>query len=286
MTGRILAVHSAECEVALEDKVVSCIMRGRLKAKDSSVYAGDIVTVSCLDGQYVIEEVHERRNLLIRPPVANVDQGILVTAVTQPPMSYLYMDRVLLQMEYEGVRGVVCVNKQDIEDPYEIERIVQVYSSAGYECVVTSALTGYGLEKLASILDDKVTVFAGQSGVGKSKLIGSLIGVDVLIGDLSNKGRGRHTTRWVKIFPIGDNGFVADTPGFSRIDLVPVEPHELGFLFPDIGKYAELCHFPRCLHKTEDKCAVKDAVSDGKISLQRYQSYINLLDEAMEQRRY
>lgn len=286
MIGRVLSVHSAICEVDLGDMLVSCVLRGRLKVSETQVYAGDIVTVSYSDDVYVIEEVHERSNLLVRPPVANVNQGILVTAVTKPPMSYLYTDRVLVQMEYEGVRGVICVNKQDIEEPEKIEEITDVYSQAGYECVVTSALTGYGLDELGRLLQGKVSVFAGQSGVGKSKLIASLVGADLLIGNLSQAGRGRHTTKWVKLFPIGGHGYVADTPGFSRIDLIPVEPHELGLLFPEIRKYAGLCHFPKCLHKTEDRCGVKHALSQGEIPARRYESYLRLLEEATERRRY
>ena len=286
MIGRVLSVHSAACDVDLGDRLVSCVMRGRLKISESQVYAGDIVTVSYVEGLYVIEEIHRRTNLLVRPPVANVEQGVLVTAVTKPPARYLYIDRVLVQMEYEGVRGVICVNKQDIEDPEQIAEIVDVYSMAGYECVVTSALTGYGLSELGGILDGKVSVFAGESGVGKSKIISSLLGADLLVGNLSQVGRGRHTTKWVRLFPIGDHGYVADTPGFSRMDLVPVEPHELGLLFPEIKKYADLCHFPRCLHKTEERCRVRDALSEGAISPKRYESYLKLLEEATEKRRY
>ncbi|HHY11705.1 MAG TPA: ribosome small subunit-dependent GTPase A [Firmicutes bacterium] len=284
----MLSVHSSECRVAIEEDIVSCTFRGRLRLGYSQVHAGDLVHVSQSAGAYVIDEIATRRNLLSRPPIANVDQAIVVTAITQPPLDLLYVDRILAQLEFEEIQGVICVNKQDIENEGEIGRVSRIYSSAGYKCVVTSAVTGYGLDGLAGLVRGKVTVFAGQSGAGKSKLISALMGVKLLTGQLSQGLRGRHTTRWVQLIRAPGDGYIADTPGFSRLDLVDVEPHELGFLYPEIKERAALCHFPRCLHKTESRCEVLDALSKGKIAQERYSNYLMLLEEATERakRRY
>ncbi len=285
LTGRVLSVHSSECKVAIGEDVVSCAFRGRLRLAYSQVHTGDFVRVSQSKGTYVIDEIVTRKNLLSRPHVANVDQAIVVTAISQPPLNLVYIDRILVQLEFEGIDGVICVNKQDIENEDEIKKVVRIYTQAGYPCIVTSAITGYGLDDLAELFHGKVTVFAGQSGTGKSELISAIMGVKLLTGKLSQGMRGRHTTRWVKLFQAPGDGFVADTPGFSRLDLVDVEPHELGFLYPEIAEHALLCHFPRCIHKTESKCQVRNALSLGKIAPERYGNYLMLLEEAIERAR-
>lgn len=281
----MLSVHSSECKVAIGGKVVSCIFRGRLRLGCSQVHTGDLVRVTQSKGTYVIDEIVNRKNLLLRPPIANVDQAIVVTAITQPPLELAYVDRILVQLEFEEIDGVICINKQDIENEDAISKVVQIYTTAGYRCIVTSAKTGYGLDELAQLFHGKVTVFAGQSGTGKSELISAIVGVQLLTGELSHGLRGRHTTRWVKLLQAPGDGYIADTPGFSRLDLVDVEPHELGFLYREIEGYALLCHFPRCLHKTESKCEVRKALSSGKISPERYSNYLMLLEEAIERAR-
>lgn len=282
MIGRVLSVHSSECKVDLGDEVVSCAFRGRLRLEYSQVHTGDIVHVTGSADSYLIEGIAERKNLLARPPIANVDQAIVVTAITQPPLDLAYVDRILVQLEHEAIEGVLCINKQDLEDEGEIARVERIYSDAGYRCVVTSAVTGKGLDKLADLFRGKVTVFAGQSGVGKSKLISALMGVRLLTDELSQGLRGRHTTKWVSLIRTPGNGYVADTPGFSRLDLVDVEPRELSFLYPEFREHAVLCHFPRCLHKTESRCAVLDALDRGQIPLERYDNYLMFLEELIE----
>jgi len=283
LIGRVLSVHSSECKVAVGEEVVSCSFRGRLRLEDAQIYAGDMVHVFRSADSYLIERVNQRKNLLVRPPVANVDQAIVVTAITQPPLDLAYIDRILIQLEYEEIEGILCINKQDLEDQNEIDRVKRIYSDAGYKCVVTSAATGYGLDELADLFRGKVTVFAGQSGVGKSKLISALLGVELLTGELSQAlRRGRHTTRWVSLLRTPGDGYVADTPGFSRIDLVDVEPHELSFLYPEFREHAVLCHFPRCLHKTERRCAVLEALDRGEIPRERHDNYLTFLEELIE----
>jgi len=288
LKGRVLAVHSSECTVALGEKTQSCKFRGRLRQEDTEICAGDVVEVSQVNGGFIVEKVLPRKNILIRPPVANVDQVVVVTAISKPPLDLLYIDRVLVHLEAQDISGIICVNKHDIEKAEDIEKVVRIYSSAGYPCVVTSAVTGYGMNNLAQYMEEKVTVLAGQSGTGKSKILSTLLGVGLLTGNLSRLGRGRHTTKGVKLFRTKQDGFVADTPGFSKIDLFEVEPHELGYYYPEMSRHAPSCHFPRCLHRTETRCAVKNAVDEGKIARERYENYLILLEECVERakRRY
>jgi len=278
-------VHSRECSVAFGDEVFRCSLRGKLRLSEFGILAGDLVQVSLEGRNYIVEEVLPRRNFLVRPPVANVDQVIVVSAVTEPPVDFLYIDRILVQLEFNEIEGVLCVNKEDLEDPEGICKVVEVYEKAGYPCVITSAVTGFGLERLASYMEGKVTVLAGQSGTGKSKILSSLLGVGLLTGDLSKSGRGRHTTKWVTLCRAKGAGYVADTPGFSRLDLVPCEPEELSYYYREFRPYAPLCHFPRCLHKTEDLCAVKEALGEGKIHPERYRNYLALIEECVERAR-
>ncbi len=278
----MLSVHSSECTVLIDKDTVTCSFRGRLRLEDSQVHAGDLVHVSRMDGICMVDRIVPRKNLLTRPPIANVDQAILVTAITQPPLDLVYLDRVLVQLEFEGIQGVLCVNKHDIENHDEMRNLRTIYSSAGYRCLFTSAVTGYGLDELATLFCGRITVFAGQSGGGKSKLISALSGIRLRTGELSQAYRGRHTTRWIKLIRTFGDGYVADTPGFSRLELVDVPPHELGFLYPEMKKHASFCHFPRCLHKTESRCAVRDALEKGEITQERYSNYLVLLEEAVE----
>lgn len=265
-------------------KVFRAVMRGKLRLLNEKVLAGDIVDIRPEpDGKTCrIEKILPRKNELLRPPLANVDQVIVVTAISKPPCDLLYIDRVLVQIESLGIEGVVCINKEDLENPLEIQKVKEIYQKAGYRCLVTSAALGTGLSEFVSILRGKVTVLAGQSGVGKSRLLSSLLGEGLLTNELSRFGRGRHTTKWVSLFRGPGDGFIADTPGFSRLDLVPCEPEELGSYFKEFRQYLGSCYFPRCLHKTENPCGIKEAVERGDIARERYENYLSLLDEAIE----
>lgn len=282
LLGRVISVYSSECEVFCGGEVLSCSLRGKLRLEEDKVLAGDLVEIASKSSKYVVEKVLERKNFLIRPAVANVDQAVVVTAITEPPCDYLYIDRILAHLENQGIGAVICINKCDVEPSDRIQEFIQVYSSAGYPCVVTSALTGHGLKELAALLAGKVNVLAGASGTGKSKIISSLLGVGLLSGDLSRTRRGKHTTKWVKLYVAGDGGFLADTPGFSKLDVISCEPYEFSYFYPEMADLAPMCRFPRCLHITEDGCKVKEALEQGKISPRRYENYKTLLDEVIE----
>ncbi len=248
--------------------------------------AGDLVCLSGGEENYVVEEIKPRKNSLSRPPVANVDQAVVVTAVTQPPVSLPEIDKVLVQFEFEGIDGAVCVNKCDVEDEGTVRELMGIYEMAGYPCQITSAVTGEGLEGLASLMEGKVTILAGASGTGKSKILKALLGIGLATQPLSKWGRGRHTTRGVTLYKRGQGGFLADTPGFSRIDLIDCMPHELCYYYPEMAPLATQCHYPRCLHNTEDMCRVKQALSEGSIHPKRYESYLLLLEQSVERMKY
>lgn len=285
LEARILKVHSAFCEAALGAETVTCSFRGRLRKDSADVRAGDLVVLEEKGGGFVIERVLPRRNAMVRPPVANVDQVFVVTAVTQPPLDLTYLDRLLVHLESSEIDGAVCVNKADVEDPEEVSRLLDIYRKAGYTAVSTSAVTGHGLMELKNAMQGKTVVLAGASGVGKSKILSALIGTDLETGTLSRASRGRHTTKGVTLYRIGESGFLADTPGFSRLDVIDCEPSKLGYYYREMVELVPLCYYPRCLHKTEDPCEVRKAVEEGRISEERYRTYLNLLEESQDKER-
>jgi ribosome biogenesis GTPase len=287
LEARILSVHSSYCDASCGARVVRCAFRGRLR-RESEVHAGDVVDLLEKGGDLVIDRVRERKNLLVRPAVANVDQAVVVTAITQPLVDLLYVDRLLVHLEAQDVGAAICINKNDIEDPAKVAWLRTVYEKAGYPAVVTSAVTGEGLESLVRVMQGKNVVLAGASGVGKSKILSTLLSLDLLTATLSRRSRGRQTTKGVTLYRVGDSGFLADTPGFSRLDIVGCRPEELSYYYREMTQLIPLCHFPRCLHRTEDLCEVRKAVSEGRIGEERYRSYLSLLEECQlnEKRKY
>ncbi len=282
LEGRIIAVHSAFCTVTSEGIDYRCVLRGRIRIETSQVFPGDLVTVNKKHGRYVIERVHDRKNLLIRPPVANVDQMIVVTALTSPPADTLAIDRLLVHGEMQGIRGAICINKCDIEDAHEISSLKNIYETAGYPVIVTSAVLGQGLDELSQSIEGTVSIVAGASGVGKSRILSRLLGVEIEVKKLGRTGRGRHTTKGVTLYRLGRSGFLADTPGFNKVLLPDCEPHELATFYREMADYTYSCYYPRCLHKTEPMCQVKLALEEGKISPERYANYLVLLDDCLE----
>jgi ribosome biogenesis GTPase len=282
LEGRVTAVHSSYCLVWVGGETVRCSLRGRLRHGSVQVIPGDLVRISRKKDQGLVEEVLPRKNSLIRPPVANIDRVVVVTAVTHPPIDLVYVDRILVHLESQDIDAVVCFNKVDIEDPDEVRRLSAVYEKAGYEVARTSAVTAEGLSDLVQRMQGRNVVFAGASGVGKSKILSSVTERDISTGRLSKIRRGRHTTKGVTLYPVEGGAFVADTPGFSRLDIVDCEPFSLGYYYREMIELAPLCHFPRCLHKTEELCAVREALAEGAIAPERYETYLSLLDECIE----
>lgn len=262
-----------------------CQLRGRLRSGDS-VLVGDRVWVRPTpDGRGVIEQVGRRTSQLRRPPVANVSLAVAVMALAQPEPDLELLDRLLAAAQAAGLQAVVCWNKADLVPAEQARRLVELYRQAGYEALATSALTGFGVPELRQRLAGHISTLCGPSGVGKSALINALCpDAGQATGEVSPRlGRGRHTTRTVRLLPLAGGGWVADTPGFSRLELAELAPRDLSRLMPDIARQARECRFGAdCLHVAEPHCAVREAVSRGSLAESRYRSYRKLLRELQE----
>ncbi len=274
-----------------EGEELQCRARGVFKFAKRKVkpLVGDIVEVKKnKEGEGIVTQVLPRRSELLRPPIANIDQAVVVCSLRNPHFQPMPLDRFLVHAEQEGLEILICLTKYDlIESPEEVERIKSVYEAIGYPIITTSIYSGLGLEELQSALTGKTTVFAGQSGVGKTSLLQWLFPEQQLqTGEVSRKiGRGRHTTRTVELLVLKEGGQVADTPGFSQLAFQGMKPNELGICFPEIRERFASCRFRGCLHINEPDCAVRDAVEAGEINPLRYQHYQQFLEEIKEHAR-
>ncbi len=286
--GIIVKGYSGFYYVQAGEQLWECSLRGRFRLHTQDFLPGDRVIISPLKGtKGVIEEVMPRANSLARPPVANVEQVIVVFAAVSPQPDLNLLDRILIQAEAAGVNPVVCLNKADLALSPEIPALVETYQRVGYGVMMVSAKSGRGVGELRQALKGKTSVFAGPSGVGKSSLLNAVHpGLQLRTGEVSAKlRRGRHTTRHVELIPLEGSGLVADTPGFSALDLPPMQRQELTRFFPEILELAPQCKFSTCLHRLEPQCAVKAAVERGMIDNRRYENYLTFLTEVIEQER-
>lgn len=266
--------------VEAADTIYTCRARGIFRRKGLSPVAGDRVTITVEeDSTGVLESVAERKNSLVRPPVANVDLLVLVASVCQPKTNTLVLDKMIAVAEKKGIEPIIVINKSDIGDPTELESI---YHSTGLECYTVTANDTATLVPLRKRLAGQISVFAGNSGVGKSSILN---GIDPSLqldtGEISQKlGRGRHTTRTATLYHLA-GGYLVDTPGFSSLDLEQVEPiykEDLPYCFREFQEYEGTCRFTGCAHYKEVGCSVRKAVADGVISQSRYDSYVAMYE--------
>ncbi|MDF9408150.1 MAG: putative ribosome biogenesis GTPase RsgA [Pelotomaculum sp. PtaB.Bin013] len=264
-----------------------CSLRGRFRYEKQQVLVGDRVELApTQDRVGVIVKILPRRSALFRPPIANVDQAIIIFSVRQPEPNPGLLDRFLITAIMNQIDPLICFNKIDLIKDYEFD-LVSRYQGI-YPVVVTSAVTGAGLDRLRGKLRGKVSVFAGPSGVGKSTILNAIMPeLTLKTGAISEKlKRGKHTTRHVELIPLPEDGLVADTPGFSNLDLPDIKLEELARYFPEMEEYSGNCHFGGCLHDKEPGCAVKEAVELGGIEESRYRQYVEFLQELRGRRRY
>ncbi len=283
--GRVVRSYSNVHYVDVGEETLECRPRGRLKYRDEKVMTGDFVVVSPAGpGLGAIDEVLPRRNVLSRPPVANVDQVVVVFAFHEPELNLALVDRFLLLVAASDLPAALCLNKVDLAGAGEVDEVGKVYRKLGYPFVAVSARTGQGLGSLRELFAGRTSVLAGPSGVGKSSLLNALEpGLDLRTGDVSAKvRRGTHTTRHVSLLKAGESGYVADTPGFTQLDLPAIKPGDLPWFYPEMVDRLPECRFRGCLHRAEPDCAVKAAVASGEIDAGRYERYLSLLKEVEE----
>ncbi len=266
-------------------QILECRTRGKLKAR---ILSGDRVCFTPLeDGKGILESVLPRDNEMVRPRVANVSKVIIVLAYDRPMPSLTLLDRLLLLARYSQLQPLIVLNKCDLPLNQPITEILDYYPQANFPVLSVSARFNHGMEELKQAINREIAVLAGPSGVGKSSLLNALTGHELVpTQEVSNKiGRGRHTTRHVELYPLNGQGWVVDTPGFSVLDMPRMRREELPGLFEDFIRYTDDCRFANCLHYKENECGVKNAVSSGQILTSRYQHYLSMLAEVMENER-
>lgn len=266
--------------------LVQCRARGVFKVRGISPLVGDRVVYEVEStGEGTVVEIEERSTELVRPPIANVDTAVLVFSVKEPAVSHQLLDRFLVHTESAGLDTIICFSKKDLTgDQDKLAATVAKYEAIGYEVFATSSTLQEGTQDLAKRLVDRISVFAGQSGVGKSTLLNAIIpGLQLETNAISHKlGRGKHTTRHVELLALPEGGWIADTPGFSQLDFSHLEPEELTYGFREFRPLAEQCKFRGCLHESEPACAVLDALNNDKLDQSRYEHYRLFLQELKE----
>lgn len=283
---------------AMEQQAVQCRARGIFKKKGVSPLVGDRVGFSMTDnGEGTVDEIHDRSSELIRPPIANVSQVLLAFSVVEPDFNAQLLDKFLVHIEHAGLEVVIVLTKWDALQRLEgakgqaaqseLEKQIELYRRIGYDVMLTSAKRGIGYDQLRDKLSQGISVFAGQSGVGKSSLLNAMLpGSNLETNAISHRlGRGKHTTRHVELLALPGGGFIADTPGFSQLDFLELGVEQLGNCFKEFREYAGSCKFRGCSHVHEPGCKVKEALAADEIAQSRYRHYMLFLEEMKDKKR-
>lgn len=292
MEGRIVKGIAGFYYVCGEDGIVyECKAKGVFRREHKKPLVGDTVTIDVLEENPPtgnIIQLRQRKNELIRPAVANVDQALIIFAMTDPKPNFQLLDRFLVMMERQDIPCLLCMNKADLTTQAEQDDVYRQYAGAGCGVLFTSAKTGTGMEELRTQLAGKTTTVAGPSGVGKSSIVNGILRESVMeTGELSEKiKRGKNTTRLSFFHAVDAHTFLLDTPGFTSLMLPDMEKEELRFYYPEMAVYEGGCRFDGCMHVNEPDCAVKQAVLNGVLPRERYERYVQLYEELWQRRRY
>ncbi|MBC6003963.1 Putative ribosome biogenesis GTPase RsgA [uncultured Clostridium sp.] len=273
--------------------IYECRARGIFRKNKITPLVGDNVKISIVDEENkkgVLEEIKERETELVRPPISNVNKAIIVFAIKNPNPNLSLLDRFIVLAERECLDIVIVLTKADLATDEELENLKRIYEMSGYKVIPVSNNENLNIDKVKEELKGNIVVFAGPSGVGKSTLLNHIDSkFQLQTGEVSDKiKRGKHTTRHAELLKLECGGMVADTPGFSSLTLDDIEETELKEYFIEFDEFSDECKFGgRCMHENEPSCGIKEAVKDNKISKERYESYLQLLNEKRQgKRRY
>lgn len=292
MTGRIVKGISGFYYVFVAGSgIYECKAKGVFRKQQIKPLVGDLVEIDVLSEKNHLGNVVEilpRKNALIRPAVANVDQALVIFATDSPKPNLNLLDRFLVMMAYQDVPVQICFNKEDLGADDEKQQLREIYEKAGYPVYFTQATTGQGEAEIFALLQGKTTTVAGPSGVGKSSLINGLQDHTTMeTGNISEKiGRGKHTTRHSELIPIAEDSFIMDTPGFSSMYVPEIEAGQLWEYFPEFVPHEPECRFQGCAHIGEPDCGIKEALARGEIAQSRYDNYKLLYEELIQNKKY
>lgn len=302
LKGRIIQTTGSWYQVLLDGKIISARLKGRFKLEEldttNPIAVGDFVSLEKTEGnEFIINEIHARNNYIIRQSprnkhqrhiiASNIDLALLIVTIAQPRTSLGFIDRFIAAAESFHIPVKLVINKIDLireKDEELLEYLKIVYNNLGYEIICSSTITNEGIQDIVSLLENKTTLVAGHSGVGKSTLLNAINkNLNLKTGKISEKwGKGMHTTTFATMFEILPNSFIIDTPGIKEFMPLQVEPEEVSGYFIDIKKFAEDCQFHNCLHQNEPNCAVKKAVENTQIAATRYENYLNIIQNIKE----
>ncbi len=292
MEGKIIKGIAGFYYIHAENGLVyECKAKGIFRKDNQKPLVGDNVSFTELTrepAQGNITQLHKRKNALIRPAVANVDQAVVIFAAKNPEPNYNLLDRFLVMMQAQGIPCLICINKADLISDEEQKVVCRNYEKSGCDILFTSTKTGLNIDALKERLKGRTSTVAGPSGVGKSSLVNCLVDEDIMeTGDISQKiKRGKNTTRHTFLMALDQDTFLMDTPGFSSLSIPIMEKEELRFHYPEFEEHEGACRFQGCVHVSEPDCSVKAAVAEGEISKLRYENYKQMFEELKQQKKY
>lgn len=289
MQGIIIGNISNTYKIKTDTKTYEAYARGKFKNEEKTPLVGDKVEIEITDEEKqiaIIEQILSRKNEIKRPKIANIDQIIFIISTKNPKPDLLMLDKQLAYVEKLKIEPIIIINKIDLQDTYK--QIQELYTNIGYKTIVTSAKQGIGIDEVKQVLKNKISVFSGNSGVGKSSIINALFGGDkTQEGEISHKNKkGKNTTTDTKLYELEENTYIADTPGFSSFEISEIESTELEKYFREFPPEVANCEFVGCTHIKEQNCGVKYAVEEGRISQERYERFCKIYEELKDKEKH